>query len=76
MTVMLQDGYAEVAPQEKTSRKWYLPHFAVTNPNKPDNTMNVQDDATRATLHDFSLTTDGAEDLISCLLESRREKVT
>lgn len=32
---LLENGYAEEAPQESlSSRKWYLPHFAVTHPTK------------------------------------------
>lgn len=45
----LQKGYARRLSEEEAnttnSRTWYLPHFAITNPNKPDKMRVVFDAA-------------------------------
>ncbi|XP_014676449.1 PREDICTED: uncharacterized protein LOC106816368 [Priapulus caudatus] len=44
---LLDKGYAEVVPEREVDgvpgRTWYLPHHAVTNPNKPDKLRVVFD---------------------------------
>ncbi|CAH2091244.1 unnamed protein product [Euphydryas editha] len=48
MDALVQKGYAEPAPAEKTpNRTWYLPHFVVINPMKPDKLRVVRDAAAR-----------------------------
>jgi len=41
---MLQKGYARKAlTKDKKGKTWYLPHFAVYDPNKPDKVRIVFD---------------------------------
>ncbi|XP_048481536.1 uncharacterized protein LOC105393818 [Plutella xylostella] len=47
MQVLLDSGYAEEAPREKNEKIWYLPHFAVINPQKPEKLRIVHDAAAR-----------------------------
>lgn len=48
MDALIAKGYAEPAPKEKTADKtWYLPHFAVINPMKPDKLRVVHDAAAK-----------------------------
>lgn len=48
MEALIEKGYAEPAPREKTPDKtWYLPHFAVINPMKPDKLRVVHDAAAK-----------------------------
>ncbi|XP_037871629.1 uncharacterized protein LOC119629565 [Bombyx mori] len=45
---LVAKGYAEPAPKTKTeNRTWYLPHFAVGNPLKPEKLRVVHDAAAR-----------------------------
>ncbi|CAH2099674.1 unnamed protein product [Euphydryas editha] len=54
MDALVQKGYAKPAPAEETpNRTWYLPHFVVINPMKPDK-LRVVHDATAKT-HGVSL---------------------
>ncbi|XP_013137999.1 PREDICTED: uncharacterized protein LOC106102925, partial [Papilio polytes] len=57
---LLAKGYARLAvgTEKEDPRCWYLPHFAVTNPNKPGKTRLVFDAAAKASgvcLNDFLL---------------------
>ncbi|KAJ0181479.1 hypothetical protein K1T71_003564 [Dendrolimus kikuchii] len=47
---LLAKGYAEPCERshEGNQRMWYMPHFAVTNPNKPDKVRLVFDAAVRS----------------------------
>ncbi|KAJ0176915.1 hypothetical protein K1T71_007287 [Dendrolimus kikuchii] len=47
---LLAKGYAEPCERshEGNQRMWYMPHFAVTNPNKPDKVRLVFDAAARS----------------------------
>ena len=48
MEALIEKGYAEPAPLQKTTEKtWYLPHFAVINPMKPDKLRVVHDAAAK-----------------------------
>ncbi|XP_037873734.1 uncharacterized protein LOC119630005 [Bombyx mori] len=48
MEALVAKGYAEPAPKTKTeNRTWYLPHFAVVNPLKPEKLRVVHDAAAR-----------------------------
>ncbi|XP_072931477.1 uncharacterized protein [Epargyreus clarus] len=48
MDALIKKGYAEPAPRTKTpNRTWYLPHFAVVNPMKPDKLRVVHDAAAK-----------------------------
>ncbi|XP_075989157.1 uncharacterized protein LOC142986969 [Anticarsia gemmatalis] len=48
MEALVQKGYAEPAPRETTPGKtWYLPHFAVINPMKPEKLRVVHDAAAK-----------------------------
>ncbi|XP_022835506.1 uncharacterized protein LOC111362962 [Spodoptera litura] len=48
MESLVSKGYAELAPQATTlHRTWYLPHFGVTNPMKPDKLRVVHDAAAK-----------------------------
>lgn len=48
MEALITKKYAEPAPKEKTPGKtWYLPHFAVINPMKPDKLRVVHDAAAK-----------------------------
>ncbi|XP_028042582.1 uncharacterized protein LOC114252282, partial [Bombyx mandarina] len=48
MEALVAKGYAEPAPKTKTeNRTWYLPHFAVLNPLKPEKLRVVHDTAAR-----------------------------
>ncbi|XP_072934974.1 uncharacterized protein [Epargyreus clarus] len=48
MEALIKKGYAEPAPRTKTpNRTWYLPHFAVVNPMKPDKLRVVHDAAAK-----------------------------
>ncbi|XP_052750081.1 uncharacterized protein LOC128200500 [Galleria mellonella] len=44
---LLKNGYAEVAPPRSSQRVWYLPHFAVINPQKPGKLRIVHDAAAK-----------------------------
>ena len=48
MEALISKGYAELAPKQKTPKKtWYLPHFAVVNPMKPEKLRVVHDAAAK-----------------------------
>ncbi|XP_045772949.1 uncharacterized protein LOC123872612 [Maniola jurtina] len=48
MEALISKGYAEPAPKQKTAGKtWYLPHFAVINPMKPEKLRVVHDAAAK-----------------------------
>ncbi|CAK1583274.1 unnamed protein product [Parnassius mnemosyne] len=48
MNALVAKGYAEPAPKQKTADKtWYLPHFAVVNPMKPEKLRVVHDAAAK-----------------------------
>nr|XP_034830012.1 uncharacterized protein LOC117987161 [Maniola hyperantus] len=48
MEALISKGYAELAPKQKTAGKtWYLPHFAVINPMKPEKLRVVHDAAAK-----------------------------
>lgn len=48
MNALIEKGYAEPAPKTKNQqRTWYLPHFAVVNPMKPDKMRIVHDAAAK-----------------------------
>lgn len=48
MEALVVKGYAEPAPEQKNPGKtWYLPHFAVINPMKPDKLRVVHDAAAK-----------------------------
>ncbi|XP_073964374.1 uncharacterized protein [Choristoneura fumiferana] len=47
MNALLTKGYAEPAPPHRAPRVWYLPHFAVLNPAKPDKVRIVHDAAAK-----------------------------
>lgn len=72
MNQLVTNGYARRLTAREASqaapRKWYLPHFAVTNPNKPGKLRVVFDAASRCrgtSLNDQLLT---GPDLLSSLL--------
>lgn len=44
----IENGYAEEAPIEKSDRTWYLPHFGVINPHKPEKLRIVHDAAAKS----------------------------
>nr|XP_037875890.1 uncharacterized protein LOC119630457 [Bombyx mori] len=60
MNALVAKGYAEVAPSTGTKdRTWYLPHFGVTHPMKPDKIRIVHDAAAKTrgkSLNEFLLT--------------------
>lgn len=48
MEALIAKGYAEPAPKTRTeNRTWYLPHFGVVNPMKPDKLRVVHDAAAK-----------------------------
>ncbi|XP_048484641.1 uncharacterized protein LOC125490208 [Plutella xylostella] len=47
LQVLIDQGYAERAPETKPERLWYLPHFPVINPQKPEKLRIVHDAAAK-----------------------------
>ncbi|XP_064621732.1 uncharacterized protein LOC135484315 [Lineus longissimus] len=80
---LLEEGYAELVPDEEISRKdgmvWYLPHHPVLNPKKPEKTRIVFDCAAKhrgTSLNENVLQgPDLTNKLIGVLLRFRQEKV-
>lgn len=60
MNALIEKGYAEPAPATKTEKRtWYLPHFPVVNPRKPEKMRIVHDAASKTrgmSLNDYLLT--------------------
>lgn len=80
MENLTEKGYAEKAPLQKTAnRTWYLPHFAVINPMKPEKLRVVHDAAakTRGTsLNDQLLTgPDLLQSLPGVLMRFRQHRI-
>lgn len=79
MEALIEKGYAERAPPEKSSRTWYLPHFAVTNPMKPGKIRIVHDAAAKTkgvSLNDHLMTgPDLIQSLPGVLMRFRQRKI-
>ncbi|XP_059058487.1 uncharacterized protein LOC131851945 [Achroia grisella] len=79
ITTLLERGYAEIAPPVKTERVWYLPHFAVINPQKPDKLRIVHDAAAKTrgiSLNDMLLSgPDLLQSLPGVLMRFRQRRV-
>ncbi|CAK1587686.1 unnamed protein product [Parnassius mnemosyne] len=80
MNSLVQKGYAEIAPRTNTpGRTWYLPHFDVHNPMKPEKFRIVHDDAAKTkgvALNDFLLTgPDLLQSLPGVMMRFRRHNV-
>lgn len=77
---LIEKGYAERAPtNSKKGRTWYLPHFPVLNPMKPDKVRIVLDAAAKTkgqSLNDHLLTgPDLLQSLPGVLMRFREHKV-
>ncbi|XP_026322792.1 uncharacterized protein LOC113232330 [Hyposmocoma kahamanoa] len=48
LQTLFDNDYAEIAPPHKNPKTWYLPHFAVINPQKPEKLRLVHDAAAKA----------------------------
>lgn len=80
MSALLEKGYAEVAPQSTGNIKtWYLPHFPVINPMKPDKVRIVHDAAAKTrgvSLNDHLLTgPDLIQSLPGVIMKFRQHRV-
>ncbi|CAK1596115.1 unnamed protein product [Parnassius mnemosyne] len=80
MNSLIQKGYAEIAPKNSTPGKtWYLPHFDVHNPMKPEKFRIVHDAAAKTkgmALNDFLLTgPDLLQSLPGVMMRFRRHNV-
>ncbi|CAK1580300.1 unnamed protein product [Parnassius mnemosyne] len=80
MNSLVQKGYAEIAPKTNTpGRTWYLPHFDVHNPIKPEKFRIVHDAAAKTkgvALNDFLLTgPDLLQSLPGVMMRFRRHNV-
>ncbi|XP_022827044.1 uncharacterized protein LOC111356792 [Spodoptera litura] len=77
---LVRKGYAEEAPVEKTPGKtWYLPHFDVHNPAKPNKLRIVHDAAAKSkgmSLNDYLLTgPDLLQSLPGVMMRFRRHPI-
>lgn len=77
---LVKKGYAEKAPSTTTpGRTWYLPHFDVFNPMKPDKLRIVHDAAAKSrgmSLNDFLLTgPDLLQSLPGVMMRFRRHNI-
>nr|XP_049699386.1 uncharacterized protein LOC126055216 [Helicoverpa armigera] len=80
MDSLIEKGYAEKAPLERTpGRTWYLPHFDVFNPMKPEKLRIVHDAAAKTrgmSLNDYLLTgPDLLQSLPGVMMRFRRHRV-
>lgn len=80
MSSLIEKGYAELAPAEKTPHKtWYLPHFAVINPLKPGKIRIVHDAAAKTqgkSLNNYLLTgPDLLQSLPGVLMRFRQHEI-
>ena len=68
MKGLLDKGCVEVAQDaDKSDKVWYLPHFGVYHPNKPDKIRVVHDCATRVQMMSLNDTLLQGPDLMYCL---------
>ena len=80
MDSLLKKGYAEQAPRSSTpGRTWYLPHFDVYNPMKPEKFRIVHDAAAKSrglSLNDYLLTgPDLLQSLPGVMMRFRRHRI-
>ncbi|XP_049874507.1 uncharacterized protein LOC126372702 [Pectinophora gossypiella] len=81
MNTLIENGYAEVAPTPPKGKTkiWYLPHFAVMNPQKPEKLRIVHDAAAKVrgvSLNDMLLSgPDLLRSLPGVLMKFRQRRV-
>ena len=76
----IEKGYAEPVPKDsrkENSREWFLPHFPLLNPEKPDKLRIVFNCAARhmeTSLNDVLLQGPGLVNCLTCVLSRFREE--